>query len=107
MENPAEAGGFESLDSLRPTLEPLLAEQVAGRFLAWTVANARALGADEPKTRLEFDGSLYEQNTFKYHAWSFGELRDKLAPVRSDPDLAAVLDRTGCAPYLDAELSAS
>ena len=52
-------------------------------------------------------GPLYEQKTFKYHAWSFGELRDKLAPVRSDPDLAAVLDRTGCAPYLDAEFSAS
>ena len=107
MEHPAAEGGFESLDSLRPTLEPLLAEQVAGRFLAWTVANARALGADEPKTRLEFDGSLYEQKTFKYHAWSFGELRKKFGLVRSDPDLAAVLDRTGCAPYLDAELSVS
>ncbi len=106
MEHPAAVGGFENLDALRPTLEPLLAEQVAGRFLAWTVANARALAAGELKTRLEFDGSLYEQKTFKYHAWSFDQLRDKLAPVRSDSDLAAVLDRTGCAPYLDADLSA-
>ena len=107
MMDPRAAGDFEPLASLLPTLTALLEEQVAGRFLPWTVANAHALEAGEPITRLTFDGEPYEQKTFKYHAWSFGELRKKLAPVRSDPDLSSVLHRTGCAPYLDAELAAA
>jgi len=100
MNSPEELGRFEPLESLMPTLGPLLEEQVAGRFLPWSVANAHALDAGEPETRLEFDGAPYAQKTFKYHAWSLAELKKKLAPVANDPTLRAVLEQTGCAPYL-------
>jgi glutathione S-transferase len=100
MADPTALGDFEPLEKLMPTLGPLLEEQVAGRFLPWTVENARALEAGEPNTRLEFDGERYEQKTFKYHAWSFGKLKEKLAPVANDPTLKAVLEETGCAQYL-------
>jgi len=100
MDTPSAEGDFEPLEALLPTLGPLLSEQVAGRFLPWTLANARALEAGEPQTRLEFDGELYEQKTFKYHAWSFGKLKEKLLPVAADPQLRAVLEETGCAPFL-------
>ncbi|MBW2724392.1 MAG: glutathione S-transferase family protein [Deltaproteobacteria bacterium] len=100
MDTPSAEGDFEPLEELLPTLGPLLSEQVAGRFLPWTLENARALEAGEPQTRLEFDGELYEQKTFKYHAWSFGKLKEKLLPVAADPQLRAVLEETGCAPFL-------
>jgi glutathione S-transferase len=100
MDSPRAIGAFEGLDSLLPTLSPLLEEQVAGRFLPWTIANARALEAGEPETRLEFDGEPYVQKTFKYHAWSFAEPEKKRAPVANDPLLREVLDKTGCAKYL-------
>ena len=100
MADPTALGDFEPLKELMPTLGPLLAEQVAGRFLPWTVENARALEAGESNTRLEFDGERYEQKTFKYHAWSFGKLKEKLEPVANDPTLKAVLEDTGCAQYL-------
>jgi len=100
MDSPTATGDFESLESLMPTLAPLIEEQVAGRFLPWTVANARALEADRAETRLEFDGQPYVQKTFKYHAWSLARLKDKLAPVASDPALREVLEKTGCAAYL-------
>lgn len=100
MSTPAKLGDFEPLERLLPTLSPLLTEQVAGRFLPWTVANARAFEAGEGETRLEFDAEPYVQKTFKYHAWSFGKLKEKLAPVADDPLLQDVLEKTGCAPYL-------
>jgi len=100
MYAPAAAGEFEPLEALMPTLAPLLEEQVAGRFLPWTVANAEALERGDPETRLAFDGRPYVQKTFKYHAWSLGELKRKLAPVAGDPLLREVLGKTGCAAYL-------
>jgi glutathione S-transferase len=100
MDAPEALGDFEPLESLLPTLSPLLEEQVAGRFLPWTIANARALESGKAETRLAFDGELYVQRTFKYHAWSLGQLKDKLAQVAGDPRLRDVLETTGCAPYL-------
>ncbi len=103
MREPTAEGDFEPLDDLLPTLRPLLEEQVAGRFLAWTAANQRALDAGEEKTRLVFDGALFEQKTFKYHAWSLAELQAKLESRRSDPLLRPLLEETGCAPHLGLE----
>jgi len=100
MYSPAAAGEFEPLEALMPTLAPLLEEQVAGRFLPWTAANAQALERGHPETRLEFDGRPYVQKTFKYHAWSLGQLKQKLAPVAGDPALREILEKTGCAVYL-------
>jgi len=100
MVSPAAAGEFEPLEALMPTLAPLLEEQVAGRFLPWTAANAQALERGHPETRLEFDGRPYVQKTFKYHAWSLGQLKQKLAPVAGDPALREILEKTGCAVYL-------
>jgi glutathione S-transferase len=100
MSSPAAVGDFEPLEKLMPTLGPFIEEQVAGRFLPWSVANAKALEAGEPNTRLEFDGQRYEQKTFKYHAWSLGKLKEKLAAVAGDPMLQSVLEETGCAKYL-------
>jgi hypothetical protein len=72
----------------------------AGRFLPWTVANAHALEAGEKETALEFEGLPYVQRTFKYHAWSLTQLKEKLERVSDDPVLRDVLADTGCAPYL-------
>ena len=100
MDSPTAEGGFESLESVLPSLRPLLEEQVAGRFLPWTLANARALEAGEKETALEFDGRPYVQKTFKYHAWSLEQLKKKLSSVSEDPALRDLLATTGCTPYL-------
>lgn len=106
MVDPRAEGAFEPLDSVLPTLAPLLREQVAERFLAWSVANAWARAEGLPRTRLDFDGARYEQKTFKYHVWSLRQLQQKLEPVRDDPQLARILKDTGCARFLDADLDA-
>ncbi|MCH2171863.1 glutathione S-transferase family protein [Myxococcota bacterium] len=100
MDSPEAKGDFESLSSLLPSLAPLLEEQIAGRFLPWAVANARALELDEKETSLEFDGTPYIQKTFKYHAWSFAQLKEKFSRASQDPFLRNILAETGCAPFL-------
>ena len=96
MLEPKVEGAFESLDTLRPTLEPIFAREVGPRFLAWEVANERANAAGEPQTELEMEGRLYYQRTFKYPALTLGILRSKLPPVGALQDLDAFLTATGC-----------
>ncbi|MGI9294607.1 MAG: glutathione S-transferase family protein [Pseudomonadales bacterium] len=101
MHTASVEGDFEALDSLMPTLGPLIKNSVAGRFLPWTCANARALDAGEKLTSLEFDGQLYQQNTFKYHKYSLHELYKKYMKLSDDPQLKVVLEETGCLPYFE------
>lgn len=58
MTEPRNDGPFESWDSLKPTLEPLLRD--AGEyFLPWSTANATALAAGEESFSVTLDGKAY------------------------------------------------
>jgi glutathione S-transferase len=96
---PKVEGPFEPWDALEPTLLPLLREEVAGRFLPWSDANARALNAGEPEFEVALDGQLFRQQTQKYHARSLAALRARYAAVR-DPELDALLERADCLRWL-------
>lgn len=100
MESPQAEGEYESLESLAPTLTPILEREVAARFLPWMQANHEAWHAGEKQTRLTMNGSLFEQKTFKYQANTLDELRRKFASVSDNSSLTALLDNTGCSSYL-------
>jgi len=101
MLEPRIDGEFETWEQLAPTLTPLIA-YVGAYFLPWTVANARALAAGEAEFSVDLPGGAYVQPPQKYHARSLEALRRKYAAVADDADLKAVLDATGCTPYLAA-----
>ena len=96
MLDPAAEGPFEPWEALAPTLEPLLHEEVAGRFLPWSDANAQALAAGQSEFTVLLDSRPFTQQPQKYHAKSLGVLRERHRPVAGDPALRAVLERTGC-----------
>ena len=100
MLNPENLGEFEDWEALEPTLTPILKDQVAGVFLPWDVANAKAIadGADDFDVTLK--GNRWTQKPQKYHARSLGALKAKYAEVAGDPALDAVLTETGCKQYL-------
>jgi hypothetical protein len=100
MLSPSVEGAFEDLAALLPTLEPILSSEVAGRFLPWMAANRIAWDAGEKKTSLTMKGAPFRQKTFKYQVATLDELRRKFARVADNADLLAVLDRTGCLPFL-------
>ncbi len=100
MLEPKAEGEFESWDQLGETLSPLLEEQVAGLFLPWSAANARALASGESEFRVELAGREYEQAPQKYHAKSLKVLRGRYAAVADRSDLDPVLRATGCLPWL-------
>lgn len=102
MLNPSAEGEFESWQSVSATLLPVLKQEVAGVFLPWSDANARALEAGEERVSLEIDGYPYSQDVQKYHARSLAVLRQKYAALdaynRGAIDVALV--ETGCLKYL-------
>lgn len=100
MQSPAVEGEFEALETLIPTLEPILRQEMAKRFLPWMDANHKAWHAGDKETRLTMNGTLFQQKTFKYQAVTLDELRRKFATVADDAALADLLSQTGCLPYL-------
>jgi glutathione S-transferase len=104
MLDPKGDGPFESWSALAPTLEPLLAAEVADLFLPWSDANAKALAAEGPEKpfTVELEGRPFTQQTQKYHARSLGVLRQRYAAVSDRAALDPILERTGCRRWLAA-----
>lgn len=100
MLTPTIEGDFESFEALRPTLLPILREEVGGHFLKWSQANAKAWEAGEERTELQLNGAPYEQKTFKYHAHSLGEICNKFEPLKGNQALSALLEEANCLQYL-------
>jgi hypothetical protein len=99
MIDPKAHGAFESWGSLAPTLEPVLAQQVAALFLPWSAANARAIAENAEEFTVELASGKWRQKPQKYHARSLAALRARYAGARS-AGLDAVLERTGCLKWL-------
>lgn len=95
MMEPRLDGEFETWTSLQPTLAPIIA-YVGRYFLPWTKANAKALEAGEEIFSVDLPGGVYVQPPQKYHARSLTALRAKYEAVKSDPELAAILEAAGC-----------
>jgi len=100
MLTPTSLGGFEPWSSLAPTLEPLLTHEVAGLFLPWSTANAKALAAGQPEFEVSLEGRTFHQQTQKYHARSLAVLKQRYAKLAEQGALDAVLARTGCLAWL-------
>jgi len=97
---PEARGDFEAWESLEPTLQPLLATEVAGRFLPWSTANARAIAAGEAEFSVDIDGRPFSQGPQKYHAKSLAALKARYAAAERSPALEAVLEASGCSAWL-------
>jgi glutathione S-transferase len=97
---PTAEGGFEPWSALAPTLEPLLAREVAAVFLPWSTANAKALAASQAEFEVELEGRPFRQQTQKYHARSLAALKQRYAAVTNRTALDPVLARTGCLDWL-------
>jgi glutathione S-transferase len=97
---PSAEGPFETLEALKPTLLPILRQEMATRFLPWMQANHAAFLAGQKETRLTMNGQTFQQKTFKYQANTLDELRRKFATVADTPGLAGLLEETGCLPFL-------
>jgi hypothetical protein len=99
---PKNEGPFETLETLLPTLEPVLKDEVAARFLPWMEANEQAFRAGQKETQLTMNGQLFQQKTFKYQVNTLNELRRKFSTVADTTELVGLLDKTGCMRFLEA-----
>lgn len=103
MQNPKVAGDFEHIDSLLPTLLPLLKTELAERFLPWTDAVTRAMHDEQDSLTVEMNGSPFVHSIGgpqKYHVKSLKVLREKYQRVGANQELDSILSSTGCKPFL-------
>ena len=92
----APQASFETWEALRPTLEPLLIQEIAGLFLPWTLANAEAVQSGAETFTVELEGRPFKQGTQKYHARSLSALRGKYQATTDRSELDPILRSTGC-----------
>ncbi len=100
MQDPENEGPFETWNTLAPTLEPLLAEEVGARFLPWSDANARAIADGAESFAVEVAGGRWTQAPQRYHARSLRALREKYAALADRRALDPVLEAAGCRAWL-------
>lgn len=100
MLDPKDKGELETWDELAPTLKPLL-QEIGQTFLPWTVANAKALAAGEEACSVMLHGKPYSQGTQKYHARSFGALRERYAQVEDKTTVDPILAEVDCLRWLN------
>src|SRR5262245_1977880 len=99
MENPQPEGAFVSFDTVREELAELLRVELAGAYLVWMAANARAVADDAAGVSVEIAGTNFTQKPQRYAAKAFVELQRKRAAVQ-DAALASLLAETGCDAFL-------
>lgn len=92
---PKAEGPFESWDSVKATLTPLLRDEIAAVFLPWTRANAAAVAAGAPTFSVDLPDGPFTQETQKYHARSLGALGKKYAEAAKNPAVPAALAEAG------------
>lgn len=95
MENPTAQGEFEPLSSLSGDLAEFLRTEIAGAYLVWMEANARAVEEDG-RVRVIIGGAEFSQKPQRYAAKALAELQRKRAALAGDADLSAILGESGC-----------
>lgn len=99
MKNPLAEGAFVPFSAVREDVAELLRVEVAGAYLAWMAANARAVADDASGVAVDIAGTMFTQKPQRYAAKAFAEVQRKRAAV-DDPALAALLGETGCDAFL-------
>ena len=102
MLSPKAEGPFEAWAPLSAGLMPLLTEEVGGRFLPWSAANAAAIEKGEKSFAFDLGGKHWSQEPQKYHARSLAEIRRKYAAAKGAPGLDDVLAKADCRRWLAA-----
>jgi len=102
MENPKAEGAFGSFADVSGDFAELLSAEIAGAYLLWMDANARAVSQDASGVSVDVTGTTFVQKPQRYAAKAFNELKRKRAMIDDDA-LTALLAGAG----IDAILSSA
>ena len=105
MLDPKEIGDFESWHELKPTLLPLIKEEIVETFLPWVTANNDAVKNNKDELSIKLKGRPFKHKVTsvqKFHAKSFGLLMEHYKSVSQNQELEEALVETGVKEYLNA-----
>jgi len=101
MEKPKAEGPFASFAEVSADFAELLRDEIAGAYLIWMDANARAVANDASGVSVDIGGTNFVQKPQRYAAKAFNELKRKRGLV-DDAALAALLAEAGIEAILSA-----
>ena len=100
MDDPKAGGPYDTLDTLKPTLLPLFAGDVARAFLPWANANAASASRQKKRFSVTLEDGLFEQATQSYAGRAFQKLQDRVRKAQKDgPALTEFLTEAGAAAF--------
>ncbi len=102
MESPRAEGAFASFADVSSDFTELLRAEIAGAYLLWMDANARAVSQDASGVSVDISGTTFVQKPQRYAAKAFNELKRKRSMI-DDEALTALLSAAG----IDALLSSA
>ena len=102
MHKPSATGAFESWETLANTLVPLVLDQVAGLFLPWSAANARAVASGARNFSVTLRDELWDGQPQRHLARGLAVLKEAYQQSARNPALNAALENTGALRWLAA-----
>ena len=96
MNNPVAQGEYEPWESLTATLGALVRDQVAGLFLPWSEANAKAISEQTGMFCVALHSGTWEQKPQPHASHSLEALHSRFRFIADDAELQGVLSETGC-----------
>ena len=105
MLSPRHMGDFEEWRELKPTLLPLIKEEIAQVFLPWVTANNNAVENNKEELSIMIKGRAFAHKVTSvqnFHTKSFRLLMENYQTVSHHEELEDVLTETGVKEYLNA-----
>jgi glutathione S-transferase len=100
MAAPAAEGDFEAIETLRPTLAPLFAEELGTGFLPWAAENLESSLAGAEAFEVAVGRETFRLTPLRSAARSFRELRRRFVSAQDIPELMAFTEAANVTSYL-------
>ena len=97
MEDPRPGAPFESFESVKDTLLPLIRDEVTGTYISWALANEASISKKRKTSEADIKGEAFKQNVQHHTARSFAGVKDAFAATPADPAFLTFLEEAGLA----------
>ncbi len=101
MEDPRPGAPFETFEQVSETLLPLIRDEVAETYVAWSLANDASIAAKRKTVTVEIDGEEYKQSVQHHSARNFANLKTVFAEAQNAEAVESFLDDAGLGEVFD------
>lgn len=95
MEDPRSGAPFQDFDEVKDTLLPLIRDEVAPTYVAWSLANSASIAAKRKTLAVDTADGEFKQSVQNHSARAFDEVVSVFGATPETPALAEFLEAAG------------